>query len=154
MAMYASNALAKRYSFALCVGNTLCNCYQLATFFTIGTRIVIIFIFFMRELCVVYVWLGQTSVNKNTTNLERLLYLCLTLDWRWSDVPLASTFTGRKKLTFFNMQKMCAEVDANYQRILTHAQRITTHWPKFFMFFCALDVRDGMCDWAFTDVGQ
>ena len=38
---------------------------------------------------------------------------------------------------------------SNHQRILTHAQRITTHWPKFFIFF-ALELRDGMCDWAFT----
>ena len=67
----------------------------------------------MRGLCVAYVWLGQTLVNGNTTNLERVLYLCLALDWRWSDVLLASTFTRGKTLTFFNMQKMCAEVDAH-----------------------------------------
>ena len=109
---------------------------------------------FMGGLCVVYVWLRQTSVNENTTNLERVLYLCLTLDWRWSDVLMASTFTREKTLTFFSMQKMCALADAhkkmndghqaflsNHQRILTHAQQITTHWPKFFIF-CALDVRD------------
>ena len=29
---------------------------------------------------------GQTSVNENTASLERVLYLCLMLDWRWSDV--------------------------------------------------------------------
>ena len=116
----------------------------------------------MGGLCVVYVWLGQSLVNENTTNSERVLYLCLTLDWHWSDVLLASTFTRGKTLTFLSMQKMCAEVDAhkkmngvhqafssNHQRILTHAQRITTHWPKFFIL-CALDVRDGMCDWAFS----
>ena len=70
----------------------------------------------MREMYVVYhvyVWLGQTSGNENTTNLERVLSLCLTLDWRWFDVLLASTFTGAKTLTFLNMQKMCAEVDAH-----------------------------------------
>ena len=69
-----------------------------------------------------------------------------------------------KTLTFLNMQKMCAEVDAhnkkmnnvhpafssNHQRILTHAQRITTHWQKFFIFVCAGKC-DGMCDWAFTE---
>ena len=47
------------------------------------------FFFFMGGLCV------------DTTNLERVLYLCLTLDWRWSDVLLASTFTRGKTLTFF-----------------------------------------------------
>ena len=36
----------------------------------------------------------------------------LTLDWRRSDVLLPSTFTRGKTLTFLNMQKMCAEVDA------------------------------------------
>ena len=40
---------------------------------------------------------------------------------------------------------------SNHQRILTHAQQITTHWPKF-VILCALDVRDGMCDWAFSDM--
>ena len=121
------------------------------------------FFFFMGGLCVVYVWLGQTSVNANTTNLERVLYLCLTLDWRWSDVLLASTFTRGKTLTFFEhtenvrrgwrTQKMNDVHQAflsNHQRIPTHAQRITTHWPKFFNF-CALYARDGMCDWALSD---
>ena len=72
--------------------------------------------FFMGGLCVVYhvhVWLGQTSVNTNTRYLERVPYLCLTLDWRWSDFLLASTFTCRKTLTFLSIQKMCAEVDAH-----------------------------------------
>ena len=112
MALYASNALAKRCSFALCVGNTLCIRYQLATFFTIRTQIVFYY-FFMGGLCGVYVLLGQTSVYENTTNLERVLYLCLTLDWRWSDVLLASTFTCGKNPTFLSMQKMCAELGAH-----------------------------------------
>ena len=41
-----------------------------------------IFLIIIRGLCVVYVWLGQTSVNEKTTNLERVLYLCLALNWR------------------------------------------------------------------------
>ena len=48
-----------------------------------------------------------------STNLERVLYLCQTLDWCWSDVLQASTFTRGKTLTFLSMQKMCAEVDAH-----------------------------------------
>ena len=53
------------------------------------------------------------ACDENTTNLERVLYLCLTLDLRWSDVLLVSTFTREKRPTFFNMQKMCAKVDAH-----------------------------------------
>ena len=45
----------------------------------------------MRGLCVVYVWLGQTSVNESTTSLERVLYLCPALDWRWSDVYILTS---------------------------------------------------------------
>ena len=115
--------------------------------------------FFMRGLCVVYVWLGQTSVNENTTSLV-CSNLCLTLDWRWSNVFLASTFTRRKTFTFLNMQKVYAEVDAHNKWItfIRRSRKIIndacpanhnkTHCPKFFIF-CALDVRDGMCDWAF-----
>ena len=72
--------------------------------------------YFFIFLCVdtvVYVCLGQNSVNENTTNLECMLYLCLALDWRWSDDLLASTITRGKTFTFLNMQKMCAEVDAH-----------------------------------------
>ena len=124
--------------------------------------------FFMRVLCVVDVWLGQTSVNGNTTNLERVLYLFLTLDWRWSDVLLASTFTRGKRSHFWACRK-CAQrlthtknewrssgvlvksSTNSESRPANHnaRQRITTHWPKFFIF-CAMDVRDGMCDWAFN----
>ena len=71
----------------------------------------------MDELCVVYVW-----VSENTTNLERVLHLCLTLDWRWFDVLLAPTFTRGKTLTFLSMQKMCAEVDA-HQKWITFIRR-------------------------------
>ena len=70
-------------------------------------------LFFMHGLCVVYMWLEQTSVNGNTTNLEPVLYLCPALDWRWSDILLLSTFTRGKTLTFMNMQKIFAEVDAH-----------------------------------------
>ena len=156
--------LAKRCSLALYVRNTLCIRYQLATLFIVWSQIVFL-IFFMGGLCVVYVWLGQTSVNENTTNLERVLYLCLTLDWRWSDVLLASyTFTRGKTLTFLSMHKMCAEVDA-HNKWMTFIRRsrqiINEFWrtpsesqrtDKNSSFFCALDVRDGMCDWAFNCV--
>ena len=30
------------------------------------------FLFVMRGLCVVYVWLGQTSVNENPTKIQRI----------------------------------------------------------------------------------
>ena len=128
-ALYASNALAKRCSFALCVGNTLCNRNQLATLFTIRLKL-LFFYFFMRGLCAGDVCLAQTSVNENTKNLERVLYLCLTLDWRWCDVILASTFTRGKTLTFLSMQKMCAEVDAHNKRI-TFTRRSRQIFNKF-----------------------
>ena len=67
----------------------------------------------MGGVWVVYVWLGQISVSINTMNLERVLYVCPALDWRWSDVLLASTFTRGKTLTFSSMQEMCADVDAH-----------------------------------------
>ena len=67
----------------------------------------------VRRLWLTRTNLGQRKPHENTTNLERVLYLCLTLDWRWTDVLLASTFTIGKTLTFLNMQKMCAEVDAH-----------------------------------------
>ena len=110
----------------------------------------------MGGLCVVYVWLGQTSVNENTTNLERVLYVRLTLVWRSSGVYMhtwknAHIFQHaenvRRGWRTQKMNDVHSAFSSNHHRILTHAQRITTHWPKFF-FFCALDVRDGMCDWA------
>ena len=65
------------------------------------------------RLCLTGTNLGQRKPHENTTNLERVLYLGLTLDWRWSDVLPPSTFTRGKTLTFFNIQIMCADVDAH-----------------------------------------
>ena len=41
----------------------------------------------MRHVCVTGTNLGQKKKKKN---LERVVYLCLALDWCWSDVLLAS----------------------------------------------------------------
>ena len=75
------------------------------------------FLFFyawtVRRLCVTGTNLGQRKHNQ----FRAWAYLCLALDWRWSDVLLASTFTRGKMFTFLNMQKMCAEVDAQYKWI-------------------------------------
>ena len=125
-----------------------------------------LFLFFhawtVRRLCRTGINLGQRKPHKNTTNLERVLYLCLPLDWRWSDVLLASTFTRGKTLTFLNMQKICADVDAHNKLIMFtwRSRRIINElWrtpsesqrtDQNSSFFCALDVRDGMCDWAFN----
>ena len=78
----------------------------------------------MRWLCVVYVWLGQTSVNGNTTNLEHVLYLCLTLDWRWSDVLLPSTFTRGKTLTTHCLVcRKCAQRLTHTKKWMTFIRR-------------------------------
>ena len=69
------------------------------------------------RLCLTGTNLGQRKPHENTTNLERVLYLGLKLDWRWSDVLLASTFTRGKTLTFLNIQIMCADIDAHNIRI-------------------------------------
>ena len=87
-------------SYALCVGNMPCIRYQLATFFTIRTQIVF-FIFYgwtVRRLCVTGASLGQRKHNEFR---ECVLYLCLTLDWRWSVGLLTSTFTRGKNAHIF-----------------------------------------------------
>ena len=105
-ALYAPNALVKRCSFALCVGNTLCIRYQL-------------YGWTVRRLCVTGINLGQRKHKELRTCM---LHSCLTLDWRWSDVLLASTFTRGKTLTFLSMQKMFAEVDA-HKKWMTFVRR-------------------------------
>ena len=65
------NVLAKRCLFALCVENTLCIRYQIATFFRIRTQF-FFFFFVMRGLCVAYVCLGQTSVDENPTKTQQI----------------------------------------------------------------------------------
>ena len=126
------------------------------------------FFFFMGGLCVVYVWLGQTSVNANTNKFRACALLVpnvrLALVWRSSGVYIhtwknAHIFEHsenvRRGWRTQKMNDVHQAFSSNHQRILMHAQRITTHWPKFFIF-CALDVRDGMCDWAlkFTSVNS
>ena len=66
----------------------------------------------VRRLCLTETNLGQRKPHENATNLERVLYLWLALDWRWSDVLLAFTFTRGKTFTFFNMQNifLCVKV--------------------------------------------
>ena len=121
-------------------------------------------LFFIGRLCVVYVWLGQTSVNENTTYLERVLYLCLTLDWRLSDVFSTTTFTRGKRWHFCAGRK-CAQRLTHTNKWMTFIRRSRQIINKFWWtpsdsqrtdknspFFCALEMRDGMCDWAFRPV--
>ena len=63
----------------------------------------------MRRLCVTWTKLSQRKYNE----FRVCTLLVLTLDLRWSDFLLASTFTRGKMFTFLNTQKMCAEVDAH-----------------------------------------
>ena len=71
------------------------------------------FFFFLWVDCASFMCDWDKPRSTKTTNLERVLYLCITLDWRWSDVLLASTFIRGKTLTFLRMQKMCALIDAH-----------------------------------------
>ena len=78
-------------------------------------------------------WLVQTSTNENTTNIERVLHLCLSLDWRQSDVLLASTFTRGETLTFLDMHQMYADVYAHIKWISfiwRSRQIINEFWRK------------------------
>ena len=59
----------------------------------------------VRRLCVTWTNLGQRKHNE----FRACALPCLTLDWRLSDVLLASTFTRGKTLTFLRML-MCAEM--------------------------------------------
>ena len=106
------NALAKRCSFALCVKNTLCIRNQLATFFTIRTQMVI-FIFLCVD-CASFTcdWtnLGQRKHNEFRAWALLVPSVRLALVWRSSGVHI---HTCGKTLTFLNIQKMCAEVDAH-----------------------------------------
>ena len=84
----------------------------------------------------------------------------LALVWRSSGVYIHTW----KNATFFNIQKVYAEVDAHdkwitfirrsrqiineFWRTPSESQRTDQHSP-----LCTLDVRDGMCDWAFTKTG-
>ena len=155
-----SNALAKHCSFALCVGNTLCIRYQLATFFTIRTQIVFYFFYgrTVRRLCVTGTSLGQRKHNEFRACALLVPNVRLALVWRSSRAEIhtwknAHIFEHAENVRRgWRTQKMNDVHQAfspNHQRTLTHAQRITTHWPKF-SIFCALDVRDGMYNWVFN----
>ena len=69
----------------------------------------------MRGLSVVYVWLGQTSVNENTTNLEHILVpnVRLALVRRSSGVHIHTW----KNAHIFEHAEMCAEVEAHIKWI-------------------------------------
>ena len=92
--------------------------------FSIQTQIVLLFFFYLwsvRRLSV-YVWLGQTSVNENTTNYIRACALFvpnvrLALVWRSFGVYIH---------TFLYKQKMCTEVDA-HKKWMTFIRRSSTN---------------------------
>ena len=85
------------HTYTLCFGNvlfvpsfrcthTLCDLERPFVFVVSSLRfsqsglLLFLFYFSMRQLCLVYVWLGQTSASENTctANIKRVLYLCLT----------------------------------------------------------------------------
>ena len=143
--------------------NTLCIRYRLATFFTIWTQIVFCCVFWVGGgvggggLCVVYVWLRQTSVNENTTNLERVLHLCagLTFFWRLhSHVEKRSHFwTCRKCVQTLTHTKNEWRSLGVLVKLSTNSDARPANYNALtkilFFIFCAVDVRDGIWDWAF-----
>ena len=137
-----------RFLFAICVENTLCNRYQLATFFTIQTQIVIFFFYAwtVRRLCVTGTNLGQRKHNEFRACALLVPNVRQTLVWRSSGVDIhtrknAHIFAHAKNVRIGRRTQSINNVhpafSSNHQRILTHAQRITTHWPKFLIFLCA-----------------
>ena len=111
----------------------------------------------VRRLCVPGTNLGQRKHNEFRACALLVPNVRLALVWRSSGVYIhtwknADIFghaeNVRRGGRAQKMNNAHRAFSSNHQRILTHAQRITKHWPKFFKF-CALDVRDGMCAWAF-----
>ena len=84
----------------------------------------------------------------------------LALVWRSSGVDIHTW----KNAHILNMEKMCAEVDAHdeWKPFMRRSRRIINefwHTPsesrrtdQNISFFCALDVRHGICDWALTSL--
>ena len=124
---------------------------------------------FMRVLCVLCVTgtnLGQRKHNEFRACALLVPNVRLALVWRSSGVYIHTWKNAhilehaknvRRGWRTQKMNDVHQAVSSNHQRILTHAQRITTHaqritthWSKFFIF-CALDVRDGMCEWAYSE---
>ena len=94
------------------------------------------FLFFyartVRRLCVTGTNLGERKHN------EFRACALLALVWRCSGVYIHTwknvhiLWTCRKRA-----QKLTHTFSSNHQQILKNAQRITTHWPIFFIFWCA-----------------
>ena len=105
------------------------------------------FYFFIRGLRVVYAWLRQTTVNENTTKLERTCALLLpnvrlALVRRFSVVYIYTRKNScnavdahNKWITFIRRSR---QIINEFWRTLSESQ---SHWPKLFIFR-VLDVRD------------
>ena len=140
------NGLAKRCAFALCFGNMLCFCYQLATFFKIRTQFKKKkknYGWTVRRLCVTGTNLGQRKHNEIRACALLVPNVRQALVWRFPGVYI---YTWKNAHIFehaenvrrgWRTQKMNdvhQVFSSNHQRILTHAQRITASWQKFFIF--------------------
>ena len=100
----------------------------------------------VRRLCVTWTNLGQRKHNEFRACALLVPNVRQTLVWRSSGVDIhtrknAHIFAHAKNVRIGRRTQSINNVhpafSSNHQRILTHAQRITTHWPKFLIFLCA-----------------
>ena len=116
-----SNGLAKCCSFLLYVPFAT----SLRRFSQSGLKL--LFFIFSGMDCASFMCDLDKTVNKNITNLERVLSVRLAQVWRSSSVY---SFTRGKTLSFLSMQKMCAEVDA-HNKWITFIRRSRQIFNKF-----------------------
>ena len=99
------------------------------------------------RLCVTGTNLGQRKHNEFRTCALLVPNVRLALVWRSSGVLYIHTWKNadlfehaenvRRGWRTQQMNDVYQAFSSNHQRILTHAQRIPTHWQKFFIFLCA-----------------
>ena len=117
-------------------------------FFTIRTQIVIfVHAWTVRRLCMTGTNLDQRKHNEYWAYVRILVpSVRLTLVWRSSGVYIhtwknAHIFQHEENVRRGwhkeKMNNVHPGFSSNHQRIVKHAERITTRWPKFFIFWCA-----------------
>ena len=156
--------VSKALSFALCVGNTLCIRYQITTFSQSGLKLLFFLFFYectVRRLCVTGTNLGQRKHDEFRACAVLVPNVELALVWRSSGVYIhtwknAHIFEHaenvRRGCRTQKMNDVYRAFSSNHQRILrtpSESQRTPSESQRTDQnssFFCALGVRDGMCD--------